>query len=106
MAGPAPNPNVPCDNAVNQPVMAYNIARLEMLALGQTLGQWLRRQENPDFSMEFESEVRILFREYARANPAAGCRSWMARGSFTGCSEMIRGVCGILRSLLPSIRRS
>jgi hypothetical protein len=75
--GPAVGPNDPqcvvplAANPAGQPVLEYNGNRLELLVFFQNLGRWLRTTDN-GFRQQFEMELRTLFREFARAYPAAG----------------------------------
>lgn len=61
----------PCNPPLNQPLMEYNTARLEMLGLATRLRTFLLgmsiTQQN-----DFRNEICTLFREFNRAYPNAG----------------------------------
>ena len=63
----------PLDNNVVQPNRAavdYNVARLELLVILSKLRRHLG--EDQQLRGEFEMELRVLFREFARSYPNAG----------------------------------
>ena len=81
-----PNPNAPANEpVVNHPLMEYNNARLEMLALAMKLRVFLLHMSQAQQN-DFRNEICSLFREFNRAFPTAnlpeyeGMRLVMALG--------------------------
>lgn len=62
--------NPPCENGVGAQIMEYNTARLELVVLAAKL-RTLLNGFNDQQRNAFRNEIGTMFREFARAFPAA-----------------------------------